>query len=113
MRDREDGHASQDLERRAGPHSRAVADLAYTLGEAYDEENNTRRAEAMYQKALGIRREVFGVNHVATAEVQHRLGILLHRMNRHDEGDAMVNSYSLVVVVANIELLCWRRLGPR
>src|SRR6185437_7416634 len=65
------------------PYYRAHA--LHGLANLYREQKRYARAEPLYQQALEIRKQAFGINHPTTVETRQRLIALLHIIGRHEE----------------------------
>lgn len=59
------------------------------LGNLYLEHGRLDEAEAMYNRALEGRKEVFGLEHITTLNAVYRLGHLFIKQDRLDEAQAM------------------------
>lgn len=64
-----------------------VAENVQLLGDLYKAQQMFGEAEFLYRKALEIRRQVFGDEHLDVAQSAHALGTLLNDNRKHDQAE--------------------------
>ncbi|MGE3553516.1 MAG: tetratricopeptide repeat protein [Candidatus Obscuribacterales bacterium] len=76
-------------ERRLGPDHHLVSNSVKNLARLYYFQGKFAKAKPLFERALLIRRKVFGTNSMKVADVLTQYAKLLRKMNRYDEAAIM------------------------